>query len=86
MRIEIKQLKKLILPILLVISICFNLLYLFDIIEFKIGHESENQFLKFDFIDSPIKTEMIPIYPETFADTTDKELLKIPSDSLKPIY
>jgi hypothetical protein len=86
MSIEIKQLKKLILPTLLFISISFTLLYLFGIIDFKTGHEPENQFLKFNFIDSPIPQEKIHIYPETIADTTGKELLKIPDDSLKQIY
>lgn len=92
MRIEIKQLKESVLPVLLAISICCNILYLFGIIEFKIRllpqktHEIEKQFLKHNFIDSPIHPGTIPIHTEIIADTTDKELLKIPGDSLKPIY
>ena len=61
MRIAIKQPKKLILPIVLALSICINLLYLFRIIEFKIGlfprktQELEKQNMKPNFIDSPIE-------------------------------
>jgi hypothetical protein len=67
-------------------------LYLFGIIGFKLGllpqktQHVEKQFLKHNFIDSPIHPGTIPIHPEMIADTTDKELLKIPGDSLKPIY
>jgi hypothetical protein len=82
MRNEIKQPKKLVLPILLVISICFNILYLFGIIDFKIRlipqktHQVGKQFLKHNFIDSPIHPEAIPIHPEMIADTTDKKNVK----------
>ena len=68
-----------ILPILLGMSLFFNLLYLFGIIEFKIGHKPENQFSKFKFIDSPI-------HHRSLDDLKDKPPLKFPSDSLKPIY
>ena len=59
MKTEISQLKKIILPLLLFISLCFNILYLFNIIDFKINvipskpQELQNKTFK-KFIDSPI--------------------------------
>jgi hypothetical protein len=59
MKIKISQRKKIILPILLFISLFFNILYLFDIIDIKINlSPSKNQKLQHKtlkkFIDSPI--------------------------------
>ena len=59
MKIKIGQCKKVILPILLFISLCFNILYLFDIIDIEINlSPSKNQKLQHKtlkkFIDSPI--------------------------------
>ena len=59
MKIKIGQRKKIILPILLFISLYFNILYLFDIIDIKINlSPSKNQKLQNKtfkkFIDSPI--------------------------------
>lgn len=51
--------KKTILPVLLFISLCFNILYIFNIIDFKISpslsktQEFKNKTFK-KFIDSPI--------------------------------
>ena len=59
MKIKIGQSKKVILPLLLFISLCFNILYLFDIIDFKINpipsktQELQNKTFK-QFWDSPI--------------------------------
>ena len=59
MKTEISQLKKIILSLLLFISLCFNILYLFNIIDFKINlipsktQELQNKTFK-KFIDSPI--------------------------------
>ena len=59
MKTEIGQLKKIILPLVLFISLCFNILYLFNIIDFKINlipsknQEFQNKTFK-KFIDSPI--------------------------------
>ena len=59
MKIKIGHCKKIILPILLFISLCFNILYLPDIIDVKINlSTSKNQKLQNKtfkkFIDSPI--------------------------------
>jgi hypothetical protein len=59
MKTEIGQLKKIILPLLLFISLCFNILYLFNIIDFRINlipsktQELQNKTFK-KYIDSPI--------------------------------
>ena len=59
MKTEKSQLKKIILPLLLIISLCFNILYLFNIIDFKLNLipsktlELQNKTFK-KFIDSPI--------------------------------
>lgn len=64
MKIKIGQCKKIVLPILLFISLFFNLLYLFDIIDIKINlSPSKNQKLQNKtikkFIDSPIIDSII---------------------------
>lgn len=64
MKINIGQSKKIILPILLFISLWFNLLYLFDIIDIKINlSPSKNQKLQNKtfkkFVDSPIIDSII---------------------------
>ena len=66
MKIKIGQRKKIILPILLFISLCFNILYLFDIIDIKINlPPSKNQKVQYKtfkkFIDSPIIDSIIKI-------------------------
>ena len=66
MKIKIGQRKKIILPILLFLSLCFNILYLFDIIDIKINlSPSKNQKLQNKtfkkFIDSPIIDSIIKI-------------------------
>jgi len=59
MKTEIIQLKNIIFPLVLFISLCFNILYLFNIIDFKINiissrtQELQNKTFK-KFIDSPI--------------------------------
>ena len=59
MKTEKSQLKRIILPLLLIISLCFNILYLFNIIDFKLNlipsktQELQNKTFK-KFIDSPI--------------------------------
>ncbi len=59
MKTEIGQRKKIILPLVLFISLCFNILYLFNIIDFEINlipsknQEFQNKAFK-KFIDSPI--------------------------------
>ena len=59
MKTEISRLKRIILPLLLIISLCFNILYLFNIIDFKLNlipsktQELQNKTFK-KFIDSPI--------------------------------
>jgi hypothetical protein len=68
MKIKISQRKRIILPILLFISLCFNILYLFDIIDIKINlSPSKNQKLQNKtfkkFIDSPIIDSIIKIEP-----------------------
>jgi len=61
MKIKIGHYKKIVLPILLFISLCFNILCLFNIIDIKINPSpSKNQKLQNKtlnkFIDSPIIT------------------------------
>ncbi len=75
MKIKIGQRKKIILPILLFISLFFNILYLFDIIDIKINlSPSKNQKLQNktfkNFIDSPIIDSIIKIEPN---DTLKKK-------------
>jgi hypothetical protein len=59
MKIKTGQLKKIILPLLLFISLCFNILFLFNLIDFKISlspsktQELQNKTFK-QFEDSPI--------------------------------
>jgi hypothetical protein len=58
MKIKVVQLKKTILPLLLLISLCFNILYLFSIIDVKIHllptKTQESQYKMFKhFWDSP---------------------------------
>jgi hypothetical protein len=61
MKIKTGKLKKIILPLLFFISLCFNILYLFNIIDFKINlkpsgtKELQNKTFK-QFWDSPIVT------------------------------
>lgn len=79
MKIKIGQHKKLILPILLFISLCFNILYLFDLIDIKINlFPSKNQKLHNNtfkkFIDSPIKGSITKI---DLNDTLKKNKLVI---------
>ena len=75
MKIKIGQRKKIILPILLFISLCFNILYLFDLIDIKINlSPSKNQKLQNNtfkkFIDSPIIDSIIKMEPN---DTLKKK-------------
>ena len=75
MKIKISQRKKIILPILLFVSLFFNILYLFDIIDVKINFPpSKNQKLQNKtfkkFIDSPIIDSIIKIEPN---DTLKKK-------------
>jgi hypothetical protein len=75
MKIKIGQRKKIILPILLFISLCFNILYLFDLIDIKINlFPSKNQKLQNNsfkkFIDSPIIDSIIKMEPN---DTLKKK-------------
>ncbi len=62
------QLKKIILPLLLFISLLFNILYLFNIIDFKIDlipsktQELQDRTFK-KFIDSPIIDSILKIEP-----------------------
>jgi hypothetical protein len=75
MKIKIGQRKKIILPILLFLSLCFNILYLFDIIDIKINlPPSKNQKLQNNsfkkFIDSPIIDSIIKMEPN---DTLKKK-------------
>ena len=66
MKIKIGLLKKIILPFLLFISLCFNILYLFNIIDIRINlipsgsQKFQNKTFK-RFIDSPILQETIRI-------------------------
>ena len=58
MKIKVGQLKKVILPLLLLISLCFNILYLFNIIAVRINllpaKTQESQYKTFKhFWDSP---------------------------------
>ena len=85
MKIKIGQLKKIILPLLLFISLCFNILYLFNIIDFKINlipyktQELQNKTFK-QFIDSPINS----IDSIRNDDTVERIKPKIaPDDTLK---
>jgi hypothetical protein len=66
MKTKLGQFKKIILPILLFISLCFNILLLLNRIDFKINHipsktqELQNKSFK-KFIDSPtIPFDKIP--------------------------
>lgn len=66
MKIKLGQLKKIILPLLLIISLCFNILYLFNVIDFKINlipsrtQELQNKTFK-QFIDSPLPYDTIRV-------------------------
>lgn len=66
MKIKRGQLKKRFLPLLLFISLCFNILYFLNIIDIGINfipsktHGSQNKSFK-RFIDSPILPEIIRI-------------------------
>jgi hypothetical protein len=61
MKIKIDQPKSLILPIVLFLSLCLNLLYLFNMIDFKIypappkTQELQNHIFKTNYIDAPIE-------------------------------
>jgi hypothetical protein len=69
MKTEKGQLKKYILPLLLFISLCFNILYFFNILDFKINpipsktQELQDRTFK-KFIDSPIIDSILKITPD----------------------
>ena len=85
MKIKIDQLKKIILPLLLSISLCFNILYLFNIIDIRINLiPSATQKLPSKtfkhYWDSPI----VQPWSIRINDSLDRNKFKInPDDTLK---
>jgi hypothetical protein len=84
MKIKTGQIKKIFLPLLLFISLCFNILYFLNIIDIRINlvpskaQELQNKTLK-RFIDSPILPETIRIN-----DSVEEIKPKIePGDTMK---